>query len=113
MSEALQRSVLTSKLTWLALGSNNITNEGADHLAALLSTGWSSIDDEDEDGPDSASCPLQSLGLGGNLIGDAGAASLSRALQNNTSEPMLTVMAADHWRTYTHCPRAVVSQFIS
>ena len=52
----------------------------------MLCAGWSSIDDESDDGPGSAACPLQSLGLGGNQIGDEGATSLARALENNDSQ---------------------------
>ena len=83
---ALQRNVMRSKLKWLALGNNHISDEGADHLSSLLSAGWSSIDDDDDNGPDSAACPLQSLGLGGNQITDTGVLSLARGLESNNSK---------------------------
>ena len=75
------------------MGNNNISDEGAEHFAELLAFGMTDIDQESisEDGYDeeaefsSVVCPLQSLGLGGNNIGDIGASALALALEDNTS----------------------------
>ena len=74
------------------MGNNNISDEGAEHLAELLAFGVTDIDQESdcEDGYEEAeissvTCPLQSLGLGGNNIGDLGASALALALEDNTS----------------------------
>lgn len=96
LSVGLQKNIAQSKLTWLALGNNHISDEGAEHLAKLLSFALTDIDEEsgsdygyDEVDSCSVVCPLQSIGLGGNNIGDLGAAALALALEENTSMLML------------------------
>ena len=73
------------------MGNNNISDEGAEHLAELLAFGVTDIDQESDSEDDyeeadisSIVCPLQSLGLGGNNIGDIGASALALALEDNT-----------------------------
>ncbi len=56
-------------------------DRGAQALADLLSSGITSID-EDE-GEEGTACTLTTLGLGGNEITDEGAVQLAQALDRN------------------------------
>lgn len=82
--DALIDNIAQCKLTWLALGNNQITDTGIEKLAEFLTAGWTSID-EDE-GEEGVACPVTSLGLGGNQIGDRGATELAQALDVNNSK---------------------------
>ena len=83
LTDALVENIANCQLSWLALGNNNISDEGAEKLAEFLTAGWTSID-EDE-GEEGVACPLTSLGLGGNNIADKGAKELAQALDVNNS----------------------------
>ena len=84
LTEGIINSITTSKLKWLGVGSNHITDVGAEKIADLLGAGWTNLD-EDE-GEESVRCPLTSVGLGGNDISSMGAGAIARALRNNDSK---------------------------
>ena len=81
ITDALTTNIEGSALVWLGLGNNHIGDKGAEALANLLSSGMTSID-EDE-GEEGTACTLTTLGLGGNEITDLGVVQLAQALDRN------------------------------
>ena len=81
ITDALTTNIEGSALVWLGLGNNHIGDKGAESLADLLSSGMTSID-EDE-GEEGTACTLTTLGLGGNEITDLGVVQLAQALDRN------------------------------
>ena len=60
--------------------------EGTDDVGGEEAGPAQSQEDKMADNEDEVCCPLESLGLGGNQIGDTGAKLLVQALYLNTSE---------------------------